>query len=224
MRAVPWRLSVKESSRRPAEGKLTPASAFAGSTPSRRIGAALPRMNGAPNRSGRISSGPLRPVGLQCGQTSGPRCSSHRSASPSSPGPSATRQPAFRSSQKPRAAAVGLAAKSRSQAGGSSCCAASFPSSPASTAPPSFSRALSKANSSRGGLRSGADRRGPASIPSRNASPHSKQLTTSRTGAPQDGHSSARSGRTRPKGQSDGLCAQSGLMQLQMPGTARSKA
>ena len=69
MRAVPWRLSVKESSRRPAEGSLSPASAFAGSTPSRRIGAALPRMNGAPNRSGRISSGPLRPVGLQCGQS-----------------------------------------------------------------------------------------------------------------------------------------------------------
>ena len=59
MRAVPWRLSVKESSRRPAEGSFSPASAFAGSTPSRRIGAALPRMNGAPNRSGRINSGPL---------------------------------------------------------------------------------------------------------------------------------------------------------------------
>ena len=117
MRAVPWRLSVKESSRRPAEGSFSPASAFAGSTPSRRIGAALPRMNGAPNRSGRISSGPLRPVGLQCGQTRGPWCSSHRSASPPSAGPSATRQPAFRSSQKPRAAAVGLAAKRRSQAG-----------------------------------------------------------------------------------------------------------
>ena len=71
MRAVPWRLSVKESSRRPAEGSFSPASAFAGSTPSRRIGAALPRMNGAPKRSGRISSGPLRPVGLQCGQTRG---------------------------------------------------------------------------------------------------------------------------------------------------------
>jgi hypothetical protein len=69
MRAVPWRLSVKESSRRPEEGSLTPSSTFAGSTPSRRIGATLPRMNGAPKRSGRISSGPLRPVGLQCGQT-----------------------------------------------------------------------------------------------------------------------------------------------------------
>ena len=53
----------------------------------------------------------------------------------------------------------------------------------ASSIPPSFSRALSKANSSRGGLRSGADRRGPASIPSRKTSPHSKQLTTSSTGA-----------------------------------------
>ena len=49
--------------------------------------------------------------------------------------------------------------------------------------PAIVSRALSNANSSRGGLRSGADRRGPASIPSRNASPHSMQLTTSRTGA-----------------------------------------
>jgi adenine-specific DNA-methyltransferase len=41
MRAVPWRLSVKESSWRPAEGSFSPASAFAASTPSRRIGDSL---------------------------------------------------------------------------------------------------------------------------------------------------------------------------------------
>ena len=181
-------------------------------------------MNGAPKRSGRINSGPLRPVGLQCGQTCGPWCSSYRSVSPPLVGPSATRQPASWSSQKPRAAAVGLAAKKRSQTGTSSCSVASPPASSASSGPPSLSRALSNANSSRGGLRSGADRRGPTSIPSRNTSPHSTQLTISRTGAPQDGHSSARFERIRPKGQSDGFCGHAGLMQLQTPGIARSKA
>src|SRR5690606_13966597 len=105
----------KESSRRPPLGSRISPDPLTGSTPSRRIGAALPTIKGAPNRSGLScpTSLPVCPPCLQCGQDLVVESnSSQSSVSPPSAGESETRQPSSRSCQILRAAGVGLAAKS----------------------------------------------------------------------------------------------------------------